>query len=144
MSDARHLVGRREFVTLPEWGIQHIRAKVDTGARSSALDVLAYDLWQTADGSMHARLRLALNRKRPDRYRIIETPIVRMVAVRNTGGVRELRPLIETTMRLGPVTKRIRLTVTNRAAMRYRMILGREALRGDFVVDVSKKYVLAS
>jgi hypothetical protein len=143
MSGARHLIGRRELVALPDLDIPRLRAKVDTGARSSALDVLAYDLWQTADGQMHARLRLALNRKCPNRFRIIETPIVRMIAVRNTGGIRELRPLIETTMRLGPVTKRIRLTVTNRAAMRYRIILGREALCGDFVVDVSKKYVLA-
>jgi hypothetical protein len=142
MSDTRHLIGRRELVALPDWHISRLRAKVDTGARSSALDVLAYDLWETAEGTMHARLRLALNRNRPDRYRIIETPIVSMVAVRNTGGARELRPLIETTLRLGPVTKRIRLTVTNRAAMRYRMILGREALWGDFVVDVSRKYVL--
>jgi hypothetical protein len=144
MSEARHLIGRREFVALPDWGIPRLRAKVDTGARSSALDVLAYDLWQSADGRMHARMRLALNRKRPDRYRVIETPIVRMVSVCNTGGARELRPLIETTLRLGPVTKRIRLTVTNRAAMRYRMILGRQALWGDFIVDVSRKCVLAS
>lgn len=144
MSDARYLIGRRELVALPDWGIPRLRAKVDTGARSSALDVLTYDLWQTPDGGIHARLRFALNRKRPGRSRVIETPIMRMVSVRNTSGVHELRPLIETTLRLGPVTKRIRLTVTNRAAMRCRMILGREALSGDFVVDVSKKYVLAS
>ena len=56
---------------------------------------------------------------------------------------REERPLIETEVQLGPVRKRIRLTVTNRSCMRFRMILGREALAGDFVVDVGRKYVLA-
>jgi hypothetical protein len=136
------VIGRKEYVALPDLGIERLRAKVDTGARSSALDVLGYDLWQTADSGMRVRLRLALNRKRPNRYRIIETAIVCMVSVCNTGGLRELRPLIETTLRLGPVTKRIRLTITNRATMRYRMILGREALSGDFVVDVSKRYLL--
>ena len=52
------------------------------------------------------------------------------------------RPLIETALRLGPVCKRVLLTVTNRAGMRFPMILGRKALEGDFVVDVSQKYLL--
>ena len=62
--------------------------------------------------------------------------------VRNTGGIREERPVVETAVRLGPIHKRIRITITNRSSMRYRMILGREALNGDFLVDVSRKYLL--
>ena len=58
--------------------------------------------------------------------------------------MQEQRPLIETVIRLGPVTKRIYMTVTNRSRMLFRMILGRRALEGDFVVDVSKKYLLRS
>ena len=141
MSDELMLVGRKEYVAFPEWGIRRVRAKVDTGARSSALDVLGYDLWEVDGQGLHVRLRLALNRRRGDRFRVVEAPVTRMVAVRNSGGACEQRPLIEATIRLGPVTRRIRLTVTDRAAMRYRMILGRQALRGQFVVDVSKKYV---
>jgi hypothetical protein len=141
MSPALLTIGRKEYVALPDWGIRRVRAKVDTGARTSALDVLNYDLWETEGQGLRARLRLALNRKRPDRYRIVEVPVLRLVSVRNTGGVCEHRPLIETTIRLGSVVRRIRLTVTNRAAMRYRMILGREALAGAFVVDVSRKYL---
>ena|SRR5215831_16645683 len=142
MSDERLLIGRREHVALPDWGIPRIRAKVDTGARSSALDVLGYDLWQAEGGKTRVRLRLALNRNRSDRYRVFEADVVRFVSVRNSGGSCEQRPLIETTIRLGPVTQRIRLTLTDRASMRYRMILGREALWGKFIVDVSRKYVL--
>ena len=67
-----------------------------------------------------------------------------MVIVKNTGGVSEQRPLIETTIRLGPVTKRVRLTVTHRSGLRFPVILGRKALEGDFIVDVSKKYLLRS
>jgi hypothetical protein len=141
MPDERLLVGRKEYVAFPEWGIRRVRAKVDTGARSSALDVLGYELWEVDGQGLRVRLRLALNRRRSDRYRVVEAPVVRMVAVRNSGGACEQRPLIEATIRLGAVTRRIRLTVTDRAAMRYRMILGRQALRGQFVVDVSKKYV---
>jgi hypothetical protein len=135
-------IGRREYVAFPDWKIRHVRAKVDTGAFTSALDVLSYEMWQADGQGLRVRLRLALNRKRPDRYRIVEAPVLRVISVCSTAGIRELRPLIETTIRLGPVTRRIRLTVTNRAAMRCRMILGREALRGAFVVDVSRKYLL--
>ncbi|HZU35519.1 MAG TPA: RimK/LysX family protein, partial [Gemmataceae bacterium] len=69
-------------------------------------------------------------------------PVARMVVVCNSGGMREQRPLIEAEVQLGPVVKRIGLTVTNRAGMLFRMILGRQALAGDFVVDVSQKYLL--
>jgi len=142
MSDERLLIGRMEHVALPDWGIPRLRAKVDTGARSSALDVIGYDTWETKEGRTRVRLRLALNRNRPERHRVIESDVLRFVTVRNSGGGCEQRPLIETMLRLGPVTQRIRLTLTNRASMRYRMILGREALCGKFVVDVSKKYIL--
>jgi hypothetical protein len=142
MSEERLLIGRKEHVALPEWGIARIRAKVDTGARSSALDVLGYELWKTEAGMLRVRFRLALNRHSPDRYRVIEADVVRLVNVRNTGGDSEQRPLIAAAIQLGPVTQRIRLTLTDRAAMRHRMILGRQALRGRFVVDVSKKYLL--
>ena len=65
-----------------------------------------------------------------------------MVMVRNTSGQTEQRPLIETTIRLGPVCKRIHLTVTDRSRMIFPVILGRTALTGDFVVDVSRHYLL--
>src|SRR5262249_32781399 len=136
------VIGRKEYVAFPTWGIRRIRAKVDTGAHTSALDVLGYDLWEVEGQGLHARLRLALNRKRPDRYRVVEMPVLCMVSVCNTGGVRELRPVVETTIQLGPVTRRIRLSVTDRTAMRHRMILGREALHGAFIVDVSRTYLM--
>lgn len=96
------------------------------------------------DGRLTARLRLALNRRRPERVAVVEAPVLRMVHVTNTGGGRELRPMIEALVRLGPVRKRIRVTVTRRDGMRFPMILGREALAGSFVVDVGKKDLLRS
>jgi hypothetical protein len=78
------------------------------------------------------------------RRRIVEVsaPVVGVTTVSNTGGQRERRPVVEAAIRLGPVEKRIRLTVTDRSPMRHRMILGRQALAGSFVVDVSRKYLL--
>lgn len=94
------------------------------------------------DGRLTARLRLALNRRRPDQTTLVEAPVLRMVHVTNTGGGREERPMIEAAVRLGPVERRIRLTITRREGLRFPMILGREALSGGFVVDVARKYLL--
>jgi len=135
------LVGWKEYLALPELGVKRIKVKIDTGARTSALDVVSYEL-RPVDAGLVADLRLALDRKHPDRLTVVQVPVLRTIVVSNSSGIREQRPLIETSIRLGPVTKRVRLSITNRAGMRFRMILGRKALEGDFVVDVSRKYVL--
>jgi hypothetical protein len=134
-------IGWKERLDFPEWGLRRVRVKVDTGARTSALDAVGYDLVE-GEGGLVARLRLALRRGRRGRLREVETPVVCMTAVRNTIGIREHRPVVEALVRLGPVERRIRLTVASRAGMCYPMILGREALAGAFVVDVSRKYLL--
>jgi len=134
-------IGWKEFVDFPEWAVRHVKVKVDTGARTSALGATSYELRPVA-GGLVARLNLALRRKHPDRLITVEAPVLRMVIVSNSNGMREQRPLIETRLRLGPVSKVIRMTVTNRAAMLFPVILGRQALAGDFVVDVSRKYLL--
>jgi hypothetical protein len=132
------VVGWKEHVAMPELGIRRLRAKIDTGAKTSALDVASYELRTEPSGRIVALLRLALRR----RAQLLELPVVRMVVVCNSGGYREQRPVVETLVCLGPVSKRVLLTVTNRSCMRFRMILGRSALAGDFVVDVSRKYLL--
>lgn len=134
-------IGWKEYVDFPEWGVRRVKAKADTGARTSALDVARYVIEDRA-GKLIARLDLALNRRRPDRLVTVEAPVLHQVVVTSSNGVREERPVIETRIRLGPVEKRIRLTVTNRSGMLFRMLLGREALAGSFVVDVGHKYLL--
>ena len=142
-SPARPLrIGWKEYVALPDWHIRRLRVKADTGARTSVLDVASYDLREVEGVGLMARLRLALWRKNVGRLKVVEVPVLRMVVVCNSSGMREQRPLIQARIRLGPVDKVIRLTVSNRASMRFRMLLGREALAGDFVVDVSEKYLL--
>jgi hypothetical protein len=135
------LIGWKEYVDFPVWGVHRVKVKIDTGARTSALDVVRYDLRQTEAGLV-ADLRLALHRKYPERVTVVSAPVLKLITVSSSTGTYETRPLIETVVRFGPVTKRVRLTVTNRSRMRFRMIVGRKALEGDFVVDVSKKYLM--
>jgi hypothetical protein len=136
------VIGWKEYVAFPEWGLRRLRVKVDTGAYSSALDVEGYDL-EERGGNTVARVRFTLNRKKPGRVRVVEAPVLGLTRVVCSNGVCEQRPVVAALIRLGPVEKRIRLTLTkNRAALRHRMLLGREALAGAFVVDVSRKYLL--
>jgi hypothetical protein len=134
------LIGWKEYVGLPDWGIRRLKAKIDTGARTSAVDAASYEIRQTAAG-LRAVLRLHLSHRDPAHVRVVEAPVLRMVTVCNTAGLRERRPLIETTLCLGPLRRRVPLTVTSRSGMLFRLILGRTALDGDFIVDVSRKYL---
>jgi hypothetical protein len=134
-------VGWKEYVGLPDWGVRRIKAKMDTGARTSVLDAARYELRPVAGGRLVAVLTLVPSSRHPERVVTVEAPVLRMLLVKNSGGVCEERPLIETTLQVGPVSKRILLTVTRRASMCFRMLLGRKALEGDFVVDVSRKYL---
>ena len=138
------LIGWKEYVDFPDWGFRRIKAKIDTGARTSALDVASYELSQVNGEGLVADLQLALHRRHPERLRRVRVPVLRMVVVSNSNGMKEQRPLIQTRIRLGSVTKSIYLTVTNRAGMRFAVILGRTALAEDFVVDVSRKYLQRS
>jgi hypothetical protein len=135
------VIGWKEYVDLPDWSVWRVRTKIDTGARTSALDVASYDLAEIPGEGLVATLRLALHRKRHGKLHEIQVPVLKIVTVINSSGMREQRPLVETTAWLGPCRKRIQLTITNRAGMRFRMILGRQALAHDFVIDVGKKYL---
>jgi hypothetical protein len=134
------LIGRKEYVAFPEWNLRRLRAKIDTGAYSSALDTDGYELMEGPDGTV-ARIRLVLSRRHPERVRLVEAPVLRFTRVTCSSGVCQQRPVVAALIRLGPIEKRIRLTLTNRATLRHRMLLGREALNGTFVVDVSCRYL---
>jgi hypothetical protein len=135
------VIGWKEYVEFPDWGLRRVKAKIDTGARTSALGVMGYELQESPDGLV-AVLRLAPSRRHPERVAVVRAPVLRTVVVRNSGGVKEHRPLVETRVKLGPVTKVVRLTITYRSGMLLPMILGRQALAGEFIVDVSRKFVL--
>jgi hypothetical protein len=136
------VIGWKERLDFPAWGLRRVRAKVDTGACTSALGARRCELVEVPGVGTVARLHLALRRRRPNRIRVVEAPVVKTVVVSNSGGGREERPVVEAEVRLGPVTKRIRLTVTRREGMRFPMLLGREALAGDFLVDGSRTYLM--
>lgn len=137
-------LGWKELVALPELDIPRLKAKVDTGARTSVLHVSGVEVLERfPDGSSALEIRVPLNR-RGDREVTARVTALREMQVTDSGGHAEVRPVIETTLVLGPVRKRILLTLTDRRGMLFRMLLGRKALEGDFLVDVARKYLMGS
>ena len=136
-------VGWKEYLDLPELGIFRLKAKVDTGARTSTLHVDSIEVLEASpDGSELVEIALGPDRRRPELRVRTRVRVLRRMRVVDSGGHPEVRPVIETEMALGPVRKKILVTLTNRSGMLFRMILGRKALEGDFQVDVAHKYLL--
>src|SRR5436190_12884110 len=117
------VIGWKERIDFPDWDLRRVKVKIDTGARTSALGAVYYELRDIADVGRVADLVLALDRKRPERQVRLRVPVLGTVVVCNSSGQREWRPVVETRVRLGSLTKSIRLTVTNRSQMRIAVIL---------------------
>jgi hypothetical protein len=139
-STARRSIGWREWVELPELGIAHIKAKIDTGARTSALHAFAVDPFQEK-GVQMVRFSLHPLQKRVDVVHHCTARVVDRRWVSDSGGHREQRWVIETPIRLGDIEWRIELTLTNRDSMLFRMLLGRTAMGKNFQVQPDRSYL---
>lgn len=126
-----HIIGWREWVEFPEWAIR-MRAKVDTGARSSAIDC-AEIIELPGD---RVRFTVRLDRKEK-KLVTLEADIKLRKRVRSSTGEGKDRLFVETTLRLAKVEKRIVVSLVCRKTMIHRFLLGREGLGGDFLVNSS-------
>jgi len=133
----RTLIGVAERIELPDWGVEQLRVKIDTGARTSALHV---DDVERLPGN-RVRFTVVLDRKRAHRRVPVEAKIARIARVRSSSGRAQERIFVATTMKLGGVEKEIEISLASREPMIFRMLLGRSALHHDFLVDPSHRYL---
>lgn len=134
-------IGWREWLGLPELGVAAIKAKVDTGARSSALHAFDIELFER-DGERW--VRFSIHPVQRDRHAVVaaEAPLVGERLVRPSTGKAQRRPVIRTAVTLGERSWPIEITLVRRDLMGFRMLLGREAIRRRFVVDAGRSFLI--
>jgi hypothetical protein len=131
------LIGWRELISFPEWGVKDIRAKTDTGAKSSAIDVASIEEL----GHNRVEFDVIIHNKHRDRHKRVQCKISRRSRVRSSNGKVEERLFVMTTLRIGEVEKEVEVGLVCRKNMLCRALIGRSTLQGTFIIDPEKKYL---
>jgi hypothetical protein len=135
------ILGWREWVALPDLGIPRIKAKIDTGARTSALH--AWNIRPfVRDGKIYVRFIVHPLQRDNRREEHCVAKVVDQRYVRSSNGHRERRYVIETTIKLGNHVVPVEISLTNRDEMGFRMLLGRNGLRSGILVAPRSSYRL--
>ena len=133
-------IGWREWVALPDLGLPAIKAKIDTGARTSSLHAFLIEPYQQNGINM---LRFLIHPIQKNQNFQVEChcPVYDVREVTDSGGHREMRYVIQSNVSLGNRSWLIELTLTNRDTMSFRMLLGRKAMEDRFLVDPAASYI---
>ena len=137
------VLGWREWVALPGLHIERTKAKVDTGARTSALHAFNVRPFRK-DGEDWVRFEVHPLQRNEELERTCTCPALDYRWVTNSGGGREKRFVVETLIRLGEEEWPIEVTLTDRDQMGFRMLLGRSAIKNRFVVDPGRSFCMKS
>jgi len=134
-------LGWREWVSLPDLGLPHIKAKVDTGARTSAIHAFALKTYDK-DGHERVEFRMHPNQKDNNTIVVCDAAVVDKRVVTDSGGHKEERLVIETALQIGEHAWTIEATLTSRDDMLFRMLLGRTAMKGRAIVNPGRSYLV--
>lgn len=138
----RVLIGWREWLALPALNVDRIKAKVDTGARTSALHAEQVT-YVRRRGQTMVQFVVIAGRDSAKPPEVVQAPLLEERRVRSSNGKEELRPVIETVVRLGTQEWSIEVTLTRRDQMGFPMLLGRQALKGHAVVEPGRSFLNA-
>jgi hypothetical protein len=133
------VIGWREWAALPQLGIAYIKPKIDTGARSSSLHASEVEEFQRGEKTF-VRFKVHPIQRKRDFGVEAEAEVLEYRNVTSSSGQKSRRPVILTEIRILGETWPIELTLANRDEMGFRMLLGREAIRGRFLVDAGTSF----
>ncbi len=138
MSDSpKKIIGRLEYIDLPEWDIQDIEAKIDTGAYSSSLHCHKIELLKK-DGVDIVRFNLLDPDHPAYNDKLFELPVHDVRDVKSSNGLSEKRVFVKTTISMFNKIYKIELSLADRSEMKYPLLIGRNFINRKFLVDVSK------
>lgn len=141
MNNKMITVGWREWCSLPELGLTHIKAKVDTGAKTSCLHAFMVEDF-IKDNEQWVRFGMHPDQHRTKKEIFCETRVIDQREVTDSGGHIEKRYVISTLLIIDNQQWPIELTLTNRDTMRFRMLLGRTAMENKIIVNPAESYLL--
>jgi hypothetical protein len=136
----RPVLGWREWVALADWDVAHLKAKVDTGARTSSLHAFDLEWFQRGDAPW-VRFEIHPWQRSTDDAVVAEAAVVSTRDVKSSSGAIDHRPVVRTDLTIGGVTVDAEVTLTRRDEMGFRMLVGREAIRNRFLVDPGTSYL---
>lgn len=138
--DTRMLLGWREWLSLPGLNIPAVKAKIDTGARTSALHAFRLETYK--ENNLH-RVRFDIHplQRRTDIALTCHAEIVDYRRVSDSGGHREMRYVINTPVSISNNIWNIEITLTDRDTMQFRMLLGRTGMEGNVLIDPEASYL---
>jgi len=140
-TETKKTIGWREWLTLPELGIPAIKAKIDTGAKTSALHAFKLETF-TSNGQEYVRFWMHPLQRKTDIEFVCVAPVADQRLIRDSGGHQEQRYIIKTPILLNEDLWPVEISLTSRENMSFRMLLGRSALKhGAFLVDPGRSYI---
>jgi ribosomal protein S6--L-glutamate ligase len=131
------VVGWQEWCALPAIHIPAIKTKIDTGAKTAALHATDIEIFHRHDKAF-VRFIVQPFKKIPAIAQHCQAPLIDQRLITNSGGSKELRAIIMTTIRLGAFSWEIEIGLTNRDLLTFPMLLGRDALKGHNIVDPAR------
>jgi ribosomal protein S6--L-glutamate ligase len=143
MYQQKKIIGSEEWIRIPELNIPAVKARIDSGAKTSTLH--AYNM-QTFEDNGKEYVRFDVHPVQHNRRISVrcKAELVGRRVIKSSSGDRQRRYVIKTPITLGGETWDIEVTLTNRDNMGYRMLIGREAMRGRYIVDPEQKFIFGN
>jgi len=131
-------VGWREEVSLPLFKLKNLKAKIDTGAKTSALHADKIE-FITLKGKKYVKFLFTAE---DGEQQVIKSPFIEERSIKSSNGNKTIRPVVMTEIKMGKERFKIEVTLINRGMMGFKMLIGREALIGRFLINPAKHNLL--